>query len=321
LWASRRNLGTTWPTFVLASTIILIVVGAVMGEQIPGICVIASVLTVLMLGFWSAALAASLRIHRLWRHLDRYATTLGGRLETLTYSARPGGILIARGQAGLSRTVITLPSGVRIGDWEYLRRGTQPGTNAAYTWGYISIPLAAAVPHLVLDSRRNQRVSAIGAGADLRRSQIISLEGDFDRHFTVYSPEGYGADALYFLTPDVMRDLIDVATDWDVEFIDDEVVFFRPGPILKADDAALDRLVAFAARWTQRAVAWSHWRDPRLDSTPRIDSHGLLVSPASGIHHSGARLDDSRLATIGIGVSIVLVVGMCAWTIIDMLQR
>jgi hypothetical protein len=119
----------------------------------------------------------------------------------------------------------------------------------------------------------------------------------------------------------VMRDLIDAASQWDVEFVDDHVVFFRPGSILRTDEAALDRLVSFAAGWTRRAATWSRWRDPRLESTPRIDSRGLLVRPPSGIHPSGARLDDSRLATIGIGAFVVFVVGMYAWTVIDMFQR
>ena len=46
-----------------------------------------------------------------------------------------------------------------------------------------------------------------------------TLEGDFDRHFTLYAPDGYGRDALYLLTPDLMSRLIDSARAFDVSLL------------------------------------------------------------------------------------------------------
>ena len=36
------------------------------------------------------------------------------------------------------------------------------------------------------------------------RTQVLSLEGDFDRYFTLYCPKEYERDALYVFTPDLM---------------------------------------------------------------------------------------------------------------------
>ncbi len=41
--------------------------------------------------------------------------------------------------------------------------------------------------------------------------QVLPLEGDWDRHFTLYCPEGYERDALQVMTPDVMAAMIDGA--------------------------------------------------------------------------------------------------------------
>ena len=302
------------------SSIALIIVGVVMREQPPGIFWVAGISGVLVAVFWSWAAVASIRLHRLWARLVDYATARGGHVDTLTRSVAPPEVLLARGEAGLSRTVITLDSGVRIGDWEYVRDGGQFGTRAAYTWGYVLIPLATTVPHIVLDSRANQRVNAIGAGNNLDRAQVLSLEGDFGRHFTVYCPDGYGPDALYLLTPDVMADLIDTASGWDVEFIDDQVVFFRPGGILDGRDDTLATLVAVARTWERRSSRWSRWRDERVQSVPGVNAHGLIVSPRSGVHQSGSRLRDGGMAVVGVGIFIAAIVAMYAFVVADMIQ-
>ena len=50
--------------------------------------------------------------------------------------------------------------------------------------------------------------------------QILHLEGDFDKHFTLYCPQQYERDALYVFTPDLMALLIDNAAPFDVEIVD-----------------------------------------------------------------------------------------------------
>lgn len=214
-----------------------------------------------------AMVLCSLRMHRQWALLDAFAKQHGGRAQALVYSDQPSEVLADRGEAGISRSVVTFPSGARIGDWEYVRAWAENGIRSAHTWGYVSIPLDNVVPHIVLDSRKNERANTLGAGADFSRSQIVSLEGDIDRRFTVYCPAGYGADALYFLTPDVMADLVDTAAEWDVEFIDDRVVFFRPGAVVGGSEESLGRLGG-GAPFGGRAGGTNDWARARYRPVP-----------------------------------------------------
>jgi hypothetical protein len=300
-------------------SIALAVVGWIAGEHLSGITWLLGVSAAFVVAFWGTALIASLRLHRLWSHLDAYVSKHGGRIQYLTHSFQPSEILSARGEGGLSRTVLTLPNGIRVGDWEYVREWDGRSTRSAYTWGYVAIPLATPVPHIVLDSRRNQRVTAVGAGASLTRSQTLSLEGDFDRYFTVFCPDGYGADALYFLSPDVMADLIDTAPDWDVEFVDRHVVFFRPGPILRASDSDIGELISLATSWEQSARKWAHWRDDRLETPSVAADSPARHRPRAGVHESGLRLDDTRLVMFGLVGFTIMIVALYAYGVVDMI--
>ncbi|MCR2784813.1 MULTISPECIES: DUF3137 domain-containing protein [unclassified Microbacterium] len=99
------------------------------------------------------------------------------------------------------------------------------GANRSSGWQYIAIKLPAPLPHVILDATSNNRL-----GSDLPttidRGQRISLEGDFDSWFQAYSPVQYRQEALYVLTPDVMAALIDEASRFNVEIVDDFLVFF-----------------------------------------------------------------------------------------------
>jgi hypothetical protein len=174
---------------------------------------------------------------------------------------------------------------------------------------------------MVLDARRGQRPHALSAGSDFSREQILSLEGDFDDFFTVYRPSGYGGgDALYFLTPELMADLIDTASGWDIEFIDTSVIFFRPGAILNTDDQGVDRLVALAARWRERATRWAQWCDDRSTADAVVEVGGTLIRPPVAVHNDGRRLQGGRLATIAVAAFLLFVGGMYFSVVFDMLN-
>ncbi|MGG7451016.1 hypothetical protein ACQ3HE_08975 [Plantibacter auratus] len=132
-------------------------------------------------------------------------------------------------------------------------------------WHYLVVRLPAPLPHLLLDATTNDTVrSDLPPGVD--RGLQISLEGDFDRWFRVYAPSGYGADARYVLTPDVMSSLVSTAAYYNVEMVDDRVVFFsRPAadfayaaPWVAIDAILTDlvpRLITRAERYRDERVA------------------------------------------------------------------
>ncbi|WP_184749582.1 hypothetical protein [Microbacterium thalassium] len=293
-WLARRTTVATW----------IFVAGAIAGYAF-GLAVAAlqpPLATLLGLATGAAVAAVfavwgfveSWRTHRRWRRLAEWADDRGWR-AAFAVAKRPASDIIGlRGARGRSTHLVDPDTGIRVGDWEYAREWSTRGGWTAHTWGYIEIPLKAPVPHIVVDSRRNRRSLAVRAGADLVPDQVLSLEGDFDDHFTVYCPAGYETDALYFLSPEVMATLIDTAADWDIEFNDDAIVFFRPGSVLAASVHGLDDLAAQAALWEQRSRRWEHWRDHRLGAVPVMGTDGTLSRPRTPVAEPGRTLESNR---------------------------
>jgi hypothetical protein len=76
---------------------------------------------------------------------------------------------------------------------------------------------AKTYPHLFLDGKQN------GASYAYARSQQLSLEGDFDKYFNLYIPDGQQVDALSILAPDVMQTLVDGGRPYDIEVTGNDV--------------------------------------------------------------------------------------------------
>lgn len=102
-----------------------------------------------------------------------------------------------------------------------------------YSWGYIAVALDREMPHMLLDTKQNnstlfgQEVSSnLPSAHDM--SQLLQLEGDFSKHFNLYVPKGYEADALYVFTPDLMARLIDHGSDCDIEVVGDRLYVYLP---------------------------------------------------------------------------------------------
>lgn len=173
---------------------------------------------------------------------------LGGLFFADAVSRKPG-----RGSAAGAPTTIRFRA-------EYaLRRGAAPwrpdlqiaiagrshggsGAQGVRTrFRYLHYRLPRSLPHLFLDSRTNGVLRGVLAGA-----QRLSLEGDFDRYFAAYAPEGYGRDALEILTPDVMAGLIDYGRRWDVEVHGDRLLVVSYECAGRADRDETTALLRFA---------------------------------------------------------------------------
>lgn len=106
-------------------------------------------------------------------------------------------------------------------------------SKTTHHWQYICILLDRNIPHMILDARSNNMklfggdISNLGMG--FSKDQVISLEGNFNDHFTLYGPPEYQMDARYVFTPDLMTVLIDSATAYDAELIDNKVYFYKSG--------------------------------------------------------------------------------------------
>lgn len=183
-------------------------------------------------------------------------------VDQLASPALPGLIF----QHGSSRQSSALVRGfeprfVEFGNYQYT---TGSGKNrSTHHWGYVAVKLDVPLPNIVLDAKGN---NALGSNlpASFQRDQRLSLEGDFDQHFTLYCPEGYEADALYLFTPDIMARFIDHAAQLDVEIVDDWMFLYMQRPASTTDAATWAWLFGAVGALMTKFDQWARWRDERL---------------------------------------------------------
>ncbi|MGR4009439.1 hypothetical protein [Leucobacter sp. 1207-22] len=135
-----------------------------------------------------------------------------------------------------------------------------------HTFRYLTLRLPRDLPHIVVDSRRNGKLRQFSPAV-----VPMSLEGDFDRFFTVYVPTGYERDALELFTPDVMACLIDFGSGWDMEIVEDRMIVASGKTRKRHDRDEITALLRFAelfgAELEHQAKTYS---DPRA-AYPRTE--------------------------------------------------
>lgn len=83
--------------------------------------------------------------------------------------------------------------------------------STAYVYAIATMQFDKEYPHIFLDSRSN------GTAGRYQSSQRVQLEGNFNKYFDLFMPEGSGAGSLTVLSPDVMQTLVDQVQPFDVE--------------------------------------------------------------------------------------------------------
>ncbi|GAA3596599.1 hypothetical protein GCM10022198_20670 [Klugiella xanthotipulae] len=208
----------------------------------------------------------------------------------------PGMIFnLGHGRASCDR-VHSLP-GQRFFDIGRMTYRTSNGkSDVTHTWGYLAFQLDRRLPHIVLDSLSNNPLWSNLPDA-FNRDQRLSLEGDFDRYFTLYCPREYERDALYILTPDVMALLIDHAAPFDVEIVDDLVFVYSAAPF---DHNGMN---AFVRMWqVLDTVGAKTLRQTHRYADERVPDRSLnVVAPP------GRRLRRSYLPALIVGGIVLLV--------------
>lgn len=185
-----------------------------------------------------------------------------------------------------------------FGNYRYVTGSGRSRTT--HDWGFLALHLDRALPHMVLDSRANNGLlGSTNLPAVFSRDQVLSLEGDFDTHFTLYCPKEYERDALYVFTPDLMALLIDEAAPYDVEIVDRWMLVYSARPFPLADPATYQRLLRIVSTVGAKTLTQT---DRYVDE--RIGDFAVnLVAPA------GKRL---RRGFPWLGI-VVVVVFLAVW--------
>lgn len=105
-------------------------------------------------------------------------------------------------------------------------------SSQTYTYGYVQIQLERKLPHIVLDSIKNNAtflgMETSSLPIQFNKEQAMKLEGNFNEYFRLYAPTGYERDALYVFTPDLMALFIDTTAKYDAEIVDDRLFIYSP---------------------------------------------------------------------------------------------
>ena len=237
---------------------------------------------------------------RAWYRLAFFAQANGWGFVPERTNPPLAGAIFNVGDSRLAYDCLSARSGryFEIGNHQYSGNGV--GQRALRHWGYFAIRLDRRLPHMVLEAKANRhRFAGSNLPASFRSKQLLALEGDFNISFTLFAPRGYERDALYLFTPDLMALLVDEASSYDVEVIDDWMYVYSPKPfdlLARSTYGRVLRIVdTVGAKTLSRSV---RYRDER---TENFDAN--TVAPG------GRRLRRSLPigATIGLGVILVLV--------------
>ncbi|MFE7845573.1 hypothetical protein ACFUTX_10340 [Microbacterium sp. NPDC057407] len=258
--------------------------GAMLG-LVPFV-IVAIIVALVVVGIVAATRSAATRMYR----LDRFARANGmAYVPRVDGPALPGMIF----SVGDSRQASDLVRGdrPRFVEFANYRYTTGSGKNrTTHTWGYVAVRLDVPLPHIVLDASSNNGLFGSNLPQTFDKDQRLSLEGDFDRHFSLYCPAGYERDALYLFTPDIMARFIDNAAALDVEIVDDWLFLYAKRDFATLDPATWAWLFSVVGALLDKLQQWGRWRDERLaaasaaipDASAHVGGGDPGVRPAEG---------------------------------------
>lgn len=178
-----------------------------------------------------------------WYRLDTFARANGLVFSPMDANPSYPGAIFNNGDSRRALNHLRSASDrfLDMGNYQYT---TGSGKNrSTHNWGFMALHLDRKLPNMVLDAKANNGLfGGTNLPAYFDKKQILSLEGDFDKYFTLYCPQQYERDALYVFTPDLMALLIDNAAPFDVEIVDDWMFVYSARPFNSADPAVYQRL-------------------------------------------------------------------------------
>ncbi|WP_447949093.1 hypothetical protein [Microbacterium aurum] len=225
-----------------------------------------------------------------WYRLDRFARANGMSWHPVADNPPLPGMVFGHGSSRRATDVVRgdRPRFVEFGNYQYT---TGSGKNrTTLHWGYVAVKLSTPLPHIVLDATSNNALFGSNLPAWFDRAQRLSLEGDFDKYFALYCPQGYEADALYLFTPDIMARFIDHAAALDVEIVDDWMFLYAKRQFSTLDPATWSWLFSVVGAFLDKFAQWERWRDDRLAASTAALAAMPAPTPApEGGTRSGGR--------------------------------
>ncbi|MHC2999849.1 hypothetical protein [Microbacterium sp. HJ5] len=222
--------------------------------------VVAGVIGLLVFGVIAGNRSSANRMYR----LDRFARANGMTYLPVLGSQGLPGMIFGIGSSRQATDIVRgdRPRFVEFANYRYT---TGSGKNkTTHKWGYVAVRLDVPLPHIVLDATGNNSIFGSNLPATFDKDQRLSLEGDFDRYFSLSCPQGYEVDALYLFSPDIMARFIDNAAALDVEIVDDWMFLYAKRDFSTLDPATWAWLFSVVGALLDKLAQWARWRDDRL---------------------------------------------------------
>ena len=203
-----------------------------------------------------------------WMRLSRFAAANGLQFRSRSAAPNYSGMIFGIGNSRSAFNHFTSTSGryFDFGDYQYSTGSGRDRTT--HFWGFLALHLDRKLPNMVLDSKENNTLLGSDLPVAFKRDQVLSLEGDFDKHFTLYCPQEYQTDALYVFTPDLMALLVDDAGSYDVEIVDDWMFVYSPHQFPPVNPATYQRLFTIITTVGAKTVGQTeNYHDDRTPSS------------------------------------------------------
>jgi hypothetical protein len=276
------------------------------GNPLPGLfsLVLGAAIVVLCVVIVRAAFRSTGRWAR-WARIDAFAQANGLVFSPSDTAVGLPGLIFGLGSDRRLVEHVHSPGGrIDMGGYTYTTGSGKSRTT--HRWSYLAIRLDRRLPNMVLDSRENNRLLGSNLPIAFARDQVLHLEGDFDKYFTLYCPKDYETDALYVFTPDLMALLIDEAAPFDVEIVDDWFLAYASTPLDMSKPETYGRLFRIVDTVGAKTLDQTErYRDDRVPDAIAAN----VVAP------QGARLRHG--VSIGAVIGVVVVVGWIGWAFLS----
>ncbi|TAH34275.1 hypothetical protein EYC59_03245 [Candidatus Saccharibacteria bacterium] len=128
--------------------------------------------------------------------------------------------------------------------YAYLLGDNLPGEAVRFHGMDITLPLP--LTDFYLDASLDNRNG--GPNMLFSRDQLVSLEGNFPRHFQLFVPKGKTTEVLSVLTPDVMQTLLGRPAKFDIQVHQNHLRIISPVSVYGMDGREID------LKWAAEAI-------------------------------------------------------------------
>jgi hypothetical protein len=212
------------------------------------------------------------------------------------------------GDLEIGNVVLQMPSG-RL-------TPVSPSMRVMDTWGYVTLPAPASLPHVLLESVSSGRGTPAELPLEVDAGQRLDVRDD--PRFALYAPAEFVADAELLFTPELLALLDDGTTGWHIEIVEGRLFVFSPDDFVTGADAAVYRRISAIVDVLRRGlgqVAGDYSTDTPAAVFPGAEA--AVVAPAfapagqvtAPVTRQYGNLTMISLAVIG-GIILLFIVGV-----------